>query len=113
MLVIMSRIKNIMGVQRHSSNPPLTVIDEYTEKKLMNMQLENLRSQINIENIDKQYDERNRIKMIDENVSDEINQIGENDEDRSTDYIEVMKLGTLCSKREIYNIEKYMMKEIR
>ena len=33
-------------------------------------------------------------------------QIDENDEDRSTDDIEFLKVGTLCSKRYIYNIEK-------
>ena len=70
------------------------------------MQLGNLRSQINMDNIDKQYDERNQINIIDKNVSDERNQIGKNDEDISTDDIEVLKLGTLCSKRDIYNIEK-------
>ena len=32
----------------------------------MNMQLENLRSQINIDNIDKKYDEINQINMIDD-----------------------------------------------
>ena len=45
----------------------------------MNMQLGNLRSQINMDNIDKQYDERNQINIIDKNVSDERNQIGKND----------------------------------
>ena len=44
--------------------------------------------------------------MIGENVYDEKNKIGENDEDRSNDDIEVLKLGTLCFKREIYNIDK-------
>ena len=44
--------------------------------------------------------------MIGENVYDEKNKIGENDEDRSTDDIELLKLGTLNSKRYIYNIEK-------
>ena len=68
------------------------------------MQLKLLISQRNIENIDKQYDERYQINMIDENVSDERNQIDENDEDRSIDDIEVLKVGTLCSKRDIYNI---------
>ena len=44
-------------------------------------------SQINIENIDKQSDKRNRINMIDKNVSDKINQINENDEYISPDDI--------------------------
>ena len=45
------------------------------------MQPRNLISHRNIENIDKQSDERNWINMMDENVPDEINQIGEDDED--------------------------------
>ena len=44
--------------------------------------------------------------MIYKNVYDERNQIGENGEDRSIDDIQVLKLGTLCTKRDIYNIEK-------
>ena len=44
--------------------------------------------------------------MIDDKESDERNQIDENYEDRLTDNIEVLKLGTLSSKRDIYNIEK-------
>ena len=43
----------------------------------MNMQLVNLRSQRNIENIDKQSDERYQIHMIDYNESDERGQICE------------------------------------
>ena len=70
------------------------------------MQPGNLRSQINIENIYKQIDEINQINMTNENVPDEKNQIGESDEYRSTDDMEVLKLGTLCSKRNIYGIEK-------
>ena len=46
------------------------------------MQLEQLRSYRNIENIDRKSDERNQINIIDEKVSDERNQIDENDEDR-------------------------------
>ena len=72
----------------------------------MYMQLVNFISQRNIENIDKKSDTINRINMIDENISDERNQIGENDEDISTDDIEVLKLGKFCSKRYIYNIDK-------
>ena len=45
----------------------------------MNMQLEILVSPRNIENIDKQSDERNRINMTEEKVSDKINNIDEND----------------------------------
>ena len=32
--------------------------------------------------------------------------MGGNDEDRSTDDIDFLKLGTVCSKRDIYNTEK-------
>ena len=42
-----------------------TVIDDYTENKILNMQLENLRPQINIENNEKQYDERYQMDIID------------------------------------------------
>ena len=43
------------------------------------MQLVNLGSKRNIQNIDKQSDERNWINMIEEKVSDKINDIDEND----------------------------------
>ena len=69
------------------------------------MQLGNLISQRGIYNIEKEYDERNRINMIDDNKSDGINQIGKNGEDISTDDIEVFKLGALVSKRYIYTTE--------
>ena len=36
----------------------------------------------------------------------ERNQKSENDENRLTDDVEVLKLGTLSSKRNMYNIEK-------
>ena len=71
----------------------------------MNIQLGKLTSQRDIENIYKEPDERNRIDMIDYKESGEIKNIGENDRDRSTDDIEVLKLVTLSSKRDIYNIE--------
>ena len=44
--------------------------------------------------------------MINKKEYDKINHKGENDENRSTDDIELLKLGTLISKRYIYNIEK-------
>ena len=70
------------------------------------MHLGDLRSQININNIDKKYDKIDQINMIDEKESDGRNKIGENDEDRSTDDMEFLKQGTFCSKNYIYNIEK-------
>ena len=74
------------------------------------MQLVHLRSQRNIENIDKESNKRKRINITYKNVYDEINQIDENDEDVSTYDIKVLKMVTLCSKKDISNIEKYMMK---
>ena len=78
-----------------------TVIYDYTKNIFLNMHLEDLIPQRNIENIEKKSDEGNRINMIHENLSDKRNQIGKNDEDRSTDDIEVLKLVILCSKRDI------------
>ena len=43
--------------------------------------------------------------MIENKESDEINQIGESYENKSTDDIEVLKLGALSSKTYIYNIK--------
>ena len=45
--------------------------------------------------------------MIDDKEYDERDQIGENDEDRLNDDIEVLKLGKLSSKRYIDNIDKW------
>ena len=48
-------------------NPPLpTVIDYYTKNKFLNKKLEILRPQRNIENNDKQSDERYQTSMIDD-----------------------------------------------
>ena len=70
------------------------------------MQLVHLRSQRNIENIDKESNKRKRINITYKNVYDEINQIDENDEDVSTYDIKVLKMVTLCSKKDIYIILK-------
>ena len=69
------------------------------------MQLGNIGSQRNIENIYKRYDGRNRKNMNDKKVSDERNQTDKN-KDRLTDDIEFLKVGILCSKIERYNNEK-------
>ena len=45
------------------------------------MQLEHLRPQINIDNNEKQFDERYQINMIDDKESYERDQIGENKEE--------------------------------
>ena len=55
-----------------------TIIDDYTKRKFLNMQLENLRLQRNIENDDKHSAEMYQINMIDDKESDEIDHIGEN-----------------------------------
>ena len=56
--------------------------------------------------MDKEYDERNPIKIIDDKESDERYQTGENDEERLTGGIAVLKLWKLSSKRYIDNIDK-------
>ena len=47
-----------------------TVIDDFTKKKFLNMQVENLRPQRNIENNDKKSDEIYQINIIDDKKSD-------------------------------------------
>ena len=69
-----------------------TLIDDYTRKKFLNMQLEHLRPQINIDNLEKHYDERHQINMIDDKESDERDHIGENKEETLNTDIEVLKL---------------------
>ena len=69
-----------------------TVIDEYTKKKFLNMQLENLRPQRNIEDNDKQSDEIYQINMIDDKKSDKIDHIGKKKEETLNTDIEVLKL---------------------
>ena len=44
--------------------------------------------------------------MIDEMKYDERDRIGENDEDRLTNDIDSLKLGTLSSQKNIKNIDK-------
>ena len=57
------------------------VIDGYTKKKSLKMQLEKFRPQRNIEKNDKESDERYRINMIDDKEYDEKYQIGKNKEE--------------------------------
>ena len=85
-----------------------TVIYDYTTNKLMNMLLEILRPHINIENNDKQSDERNQVNMNDDMESDEINKIGENREETFDTDIEVLKLLTLGSQRKTILIKNLM-----
>ena len=70
------------------------------------LKLGKLISKIYIDNVDKSYDEINRIYMSDDKDSDERDQIVENDKDRLTDDLEVLKLGKLSSQKYIDNIEK-------
>ena len=44
--------------------------------------------------------------MSDDKESDERDQIGENDEDRLTDGIKILKMGKLSSQKNINNIDK-------
>ena len=81
MLVIMLTIKKIMGFEDNFSKTVPTVIDDYTKKKFLNMQLENLRPQINIENNDKKSDEIYQIHIIDDKEFDERDHIGEKKEE--------------------------------
>ena len=92
MPVIILMINKIMGIQGRFSTPPPTVINDYTKKKFLNMQLEILRPQINIENNDKQSDERHQINMIDDKEYDERDHIGENKKETLNTDIEVLKL---------------------
>ena len=64
------------------------------------MKLGKISLQKNIDNIDKESYERNRLDM-----SDETYQIGEN-EDRLTDGIEVLEMRKLSSQKNIDNIGK-------
>ena len=66
------------------------------------MQQENLIPQRNIKNIDKKYDERYQISMIDGNVYDERDQISKNDELKVTENIEFLKLLKLISQKKDY-----------
>ena len=76
MLVIMLMIKKIMGLEGTYSKIPPTVIDDYTKKKYLNMQLKNLRPNINIDNNDKESDEIYQIHIIYDKEYDERYQIG-------------------------------------
>ena len=59
-----------------------TVIDDYTKNKFLNMQVKNLIPMINIENNDKQTDERYQKILIYDKESDERDQIIEFDEEK-------------------------------
>ena len=82
--------------------------------KINNLDVDNYGNQINlfitnylIENITKQSYESNQIDISDDKDSDERDQIGENDEDRLTDHMEVLEQGKLSSQKNIDNIEKW------
>ena len=81
--------KEYYGFTGHFFKIPSTVIYDYTKNKFLNMQQENLMRQINIENNDKQYDERYQINMIEDKEYDERDQICENKEEILNTDIEV------------------------
>ena len=69
-----------------------TIIDDYTKRKFLNVQLEHLIPKRNIENNDKQSDEIYQINMVDGKEYDEGDQIGENKEETFNIDIEVLKM---------------------
>ena len=70
------------------------------------MKLIKFSSERYIDNVEKEYDERNWIDKSDEKDSDERYQMGENDEEIVTDDIEVLKLVKFSLQKNIDNIEK-------
>ena len=78
-----------------------TALYYYTKKKLLNMQLENLRPQRNIENNDKKSDEIYQKNMIYEKESDERDLFVEKKEETLNTDIEVLKLRKLSSQKNI------------
>ena len=77
----------------------------YTENKFLNMQQDHLIPQRNIENNDKQTDERYHNILIDEKESDKKYQISKNDEEKIIEDIEIMKLQNLRSKKKYIYLE--------
>ena len=80
MLVLILIIKKIMDLQSKFSNVFPILIDNYTKMIFLNIEIEILIPQRNIDNKDKQSDERYQINMIDDKQSDERDQISNNDE---------------------------------
>ena len=93
-------IKEDYGSRGSYFNISPTVIDEYTKKNVFNMKLENLRPQINIENNDKQYNERYQINMNDDREPDERYQISEKFEANMIEGKEVLKMQKLTSQKK-------------
>ena len=83
-----------------------TVIDDYTRKKFLNMQLENLRPIRNIQKNYKQTDEIYQEVLIDDKESDERDQIIGFDEEKMIENIEVLKLQKLSSHKIYIYLEK-------
>ena len=83
-----------------------TVIDDYIKKEFGEYTTRIFEIPEKHREYWQKYDERDRINIIGENVSDEWNQIYKNDEGISTHGIEVLKVGTLCSMRDIKNMGK-------
>ena len=72
------------------------------------MQLENLIPMRNIQNNDKQTDERYQKKLIDDKESDERDQISKFDEEKMIEDIEVLKLKKLSSQGNVFLIKSMM-----
>ena len=76
------------------------IVTEYIEV----LKMGKLSSQKNIDNIEKESDERNRMDMSDDKDSDERDQLDKNDEERATNDIEVLKPVTCGFCRKIQTI---------
>ena len=76
------------------------------------LKLRKLSLQKNIDYLEKESDERNRMDMSDDRKSDEKYQIGKNDEEKVNEDIEVLKMGKLSLQKIQTILKKNLMKEI-
>ena len=86
-------------------------LDWWKQRKTLNtdievLKLRKLSSQKNIDDLEKESDERYQMDMIDDKEYDERYQTNNNDEETVTENIEVLKLVKLSSQKNIDNIEK-------
>ena len=88
--------KNWMDVIDDKDSDERDQISKNDEEKVTEdievLKLGKLSSQKNVDNLEKEYDERNRVYMRDGKESDERDQISKNYEERVTDDIEVLKM---------------------
>ena len=92
MLVIMLNIKKDFGFTVSYFYFSLTVIDDYTKNKFLNMKLEHLRLMRNIGNNYIQNDERYPKILIADKEYDERDQVSTSDEEKMIKDIKVLKL---------------------